>query len=263
MYDFPLKPYFPYSTIQHDDGHNMDAKTLSNNKLEDMESRKKSALCAVGEKKKHKKLNLKWMGRKSSSIVHKCSSYSIYRLGCVWFISVFVSCAVVCISHPHALMHLAHMSVCSHVCSGMLSYPAVPACWQSGCPSSGSGTSPSRQTWSEAGRGRGAHQEISERKQRNLNSWLLFHVYMSRMFDFLPCHPLSPGRPLCSCVVFSSPWEESSVSLPPLPSPVPGCAPQNKWGHPLCPYLSADNNTINEENKGNLCLSQTLLSLSY
>lgn len=48
---------------------------------------------------------------------------------------------------------------------------------------------------------------------------------------------LSPGRPLCFCVAVSSPWEESSVSLPPPPSPAPGCAPQSKWGHPLCPYL--------------------------
>lgn len=55
-----------------------------------------------------------------------------------------------------------------HVCRRLLSYPAGPACWRSGCRSSGSGTSPSRQTWSAAGRGRGARPEISEDTKKTL-----------------------------------------------------------------------------------------------
>lgn len=87
----------------------------------------------------------------------------------VYFISVFMSCAAVCMSHPRAPQLSTHAEVWSHVCCGLLSYLAGPACWRSGCLSSGSGTSPSRPTWSEAGRGHGAHPGISDKKKENIH----------------------------------------------------------------------------------------------
>lgn len=65
--------------------------------------------------------------------------------------------------------------------------------------------------------------------------WQLLHICVSS---------LSPGKPLCFCVVASSPWVESSVSPPPPLSPEHGCVPQNKSGRPPCPYLSTDDITI-------------------
>lgn len=70
--------------------------------------------------------------------------------------------------HSHVLQIIELMWPWIHVCRRLLSYPAGPACWRSGCRSSGSGTSPSRQTWSAAGRGRGARPEISEDTKKTL-----------------------------------------------------------------------------------------------
>lgn len=61
------------------------------------------------------------------------------------------------------LSHSAHADMCA---CGLLSYPAGPACWQSGCLSSVSDTSPSKQTWSEVGRDHEARPEISEKTTR-------------------------------------------------------------------------------------------------
>lgn len=120
--------------------------------------------------------------------MHCCVSYSIYTLSCVSFISMFMSCAVVWMSQPRALKHSAHANVQRHVFCGLLSYPAGPACWQSGCLSSGSGTSPSRQTWSEAGRGHGAHLEISEKNktfQESFRTKTDNRYIMFKLIDFI------------------------------------------------------------------------------
>lgn len=70
----------------------------------------------------------------------------------------------------------------------------------------------------------------NEKKKPKLKQVVLFKLYSS----FCIC---SPGNLLCFCVAVFSPSEESSASPPPPPSPEPWYAPQNKWGHLLCPYL--------------------------
>lgn len=92
-------------------------------------------------------------------------SYSIYILSCV----SFMSCAVFSACHIHVLQSVQLMQTCEATCVAacLLPYPAGPACWQSVCLSSVSGTSPSRLTWSGAVHGRGAHPEISERNTCN------------------------------------------------------------------------------------------------
>lgn len=144
------------------------------------------------------------------------------------------------------LSHSAHADMCA---CGPLSYPAGPACWQSGCLSSVSGTSPSKQTWSEVGRDHEARPEISEKTTRRdedrestcgiffwlilklLLTWLNVKNYMQRIFFLFEtsilCFCFSPGRPLYSCAAVFFPWEVSFASLPPPPSPEPEYAPQN------------------------------------
>lgn len=88
------------------------------------------------------------------------------------------------------------------------SYPAVPACWQSGCLSSDSGTFPSRPTWNEAGHDRGAHPEISvihDRKERNAKT--------SRSFFLSSLHLLSVHTHLEPFPVFALPPSLSQKSL--------------------------------------------------
>jgi len=84
---------------------------------------------------------------------------------------------------PCLLHSYVHVTLSASCVGGLLSYPTGPACWRSGCLSSGSGTSPSRPTWSEADRGRGARPEISE-KNKNSGQKLICNGNTYRVCPF-------------------------------------------------------------------------------
>lgn len=107
------------------------------------------------------------------------------------------------------LSHSAHADMCA---CGPLSYPAGPACWQSGCLSSRSGTSPSKQTWSEVGRDHEARPEISEKttrrdEDRKSTCGLFFWLLLKLLLTWLNVKNYMQG------IFFVSFWDINSLFL--------------------------------------------------
>lgn len=124
------------------------------------------------------------------------------------------------------LSHSAHADICA---CGPLSYPAGPACWQSGCLSSVSGTSPSKQTWSEVGRDHEARPEISEKttrrdEDRESTCGLFFWLILKLLLTWLNVKNYMQGIFFCFFLrhqffVFASHLEGLSILA--LPSSFP------------------------------------------